>query len=111
MKFDARRSKRLRLKRPAQAMTGLGPADLVDVGPESLALVHKWPAEKGTTTWVEFTWAGTPIHLKCEIRVSRLSPSDSNYRSGCIVRGGLSAAEFRQRVEKALESAPTSTKS
>ena len=106
MKFDSRRSKRLRLKRAAKAMTSLGPADLVDVGPQSLALVHTWPAQKGTTFWVEFTWAGFMVRINCEVRVVRPHPDSGGLRSGCIVTGGPGAEELRRRVENALANAP-----
>jgi hypothetical protein len=97
--FDARKSRRLRLKRRAAAMTGFGPAEIVDLSPNSLALLHDWSAEKGAETWLEFSWAGRLIRLDCEVRTCRRSPADAKYRSGVLVRGGFSADEFRQRVE------------
>ena len=106
MKFDSRKSKRLRLKRSAQAMTSLGPAELVDVGPNSLAIIHKWPVQKGAAFWIEFPWAGFVMRLNCEVRVTRPAPHADGLRSGCLVTGGQTADEFKKRVEKALENAP-----
>jgi hypothetical protein len=87
-------------------MTSLGPAEIVDVGPESLAIVHRWPAEKGQTFWIEFPWAGFKMRLNCEVRVIRPVPESTSVRSGCTVVGGQTAEEFKKRVEAALANAP-----
>ena len=102
MKFDARSSRRLRLRRPAAAMTAFGPAQLLDLGSSSVALCHDWHVEKGETTWLEFNWTGRLMRLDCEVRTCRYSRAEARYRSGLLIRGGLSADEFKKRVQAEL---------
>ena len=102
MRFDARSSRRLRLRRPAAAITGFGPAHIVDLTPKSIAITHEWPVTKGVTTWLEFSWAGRLMRLDCEVRSTRYSRADAKHRSGLIVSGGFSASEFERRVRDEL---------
>lgn len=103
MKFDPRRSRRLRLKRPAAVMTSFGPAKLLDLGPASLALSHDWAAEKGATTWLEFSWSGRLMRLECEVRRIRYVKADAHYRSGLLITGGVSAEDYKKRVRNELD--------
>lgn len=106
MRFDTRKSRRLKLRRPAAAMTSFGPAQLVDLGPKSVALLSEWSAEKGATTWLEFNWGGYLMRLDCEVRSCRFSRGDGRNRSGLLICGGFSADEFRNRVKNELAKAP-----
>lgn len=83
-------------------MTGFGPANIIDLTPKSIAITHGWPAAKGATTWLEFSWAGRLIRLDCEVRSTRYSRADATHRSGLVVSGGLSASEFERRVRDEL---------
>lgn len=102
MKFDARRTPRLRLKRSAPATTRLGAVEIIDVTPPGLGISHDFKIERTAVITLEFTWGGKPLELECEIRSTR-EVSPGKYRSGLSIFGGPSAVEFRKLVEREIE--------
>ena len=103
MRFDSRRSRRLRLKRPAMGMTGAGPVNIIDLGPNGLGIMHDCPLQRTATTWIEFHWGETLIRLHCEVRVTRPSTGEMKFASGLLILGGPSADEYRRRIEAEIE--------
>ena len=103
MRFDSRKSRRLRLKRAAKGMTGSGPVNIIDLGPNGLGIGHDFPLPRGTTTWLEFYWGETLIRLHCEIRATRASTGEMKFFSGLLVLGGPSADDYRRRIEAEIE--------
>lgn len=83
-------------------MTGFGPVHILDVGPKAVGIRHEAAAERGSTTWLEFSWAGRILRLDCEVRTSRKPRAENKFRTGLAVIGGLGAEEYRYRVEEAL---------
>ena len=103
MRFDSRGSRRLRLKRAANGMTGFGPVNIIDLGPNGLGIGHDCPLQRGATTWIEFYWGETMIRLNCEVRTTRASVGEMKFASGLLILGGLSADDYRRRVEAEIE--------
>ncbi len=103
MKFDLRRAPRLRLKRSAPATSKFGVVEIFDVTPGGLGIAHDFRLEKGAQLWLEFTWAGRPLRLECEVRSTQRRANETKQRSGLVIRGGASADEYRRLVERELE--------
>ena len=91
------------MKRAASGLTGSGPVSILDLSPTGLGIVHDCPLQRGATTWVEFYWGETLIRLHCEVRGTRESTGEMKFASGLVILGGLSAEDYRRRVETELE--------
>ena len=103
MKFDLRRTARLRLKRPASATTANGRVEIIDVSPSGVAIRHEFPLKRGWILSLKFTWAGKPLDLDCEVRFTQQFPGDTHYHTGLKIQGGASALVYQQLVEREIE--------
>lgn len=102
MKFDLRRTPRLRLKRAATAYTRLGEVEIIDVTPPGIGIRHDFSLEKTVALTLEFTWAGRKLKLECEVRSTR-DIGGGKFRSGLAIRGGPAEKEYRQLVEREIQ--------
>ncbi len=91
------------MKRNAPATSRLGSVEIFDVTPTGLGITHDFRMEKGTQLWLEFTWAGRPLRLECEVRSIHRRGDGSKQPSGLLVRGGPSADDYRRLVEREIE--------
>ena len=82
-------------------MTRFGKVEIVDITPPGMGIRHDFPLEKTVAITIEFTWAGRPIKLECEVRSSRAF--ESGFRTGLVIRGGPSQREYYKLVEKEIE--------
>ena len=103
MKFDLRRTARLRLKRTAPAQTASGRVEILDVSPSGIAIKHEFPLKRGWTLSLDFTWGGRPLHLDCEVRSTQQMAGETFFRTGLKVQGGRSAIDYEQLVEREIE--------
>jgi len=106
MKFDLRNNRRLRLKKPAAGMVSGGRVEVIDMSLESVGVEHDFPLQADQTTFLEFAWGETLIHLSCTVARTRpVRESPGRYRSGLTIRSGSgdSLDDYRDRIEEALE--------
>jgi hypothetical protein len=108
VKFDLRRTPRLRLKRAATGYTRLGEVEIVDITPPGMGIRHDFSLEKTVALTLEFTWAGRRLKLECEVRSTR-EDGNGKFRSGLAIRGGPSEKEYRQLVEREIEKMKAAT--
>ncbi len=101
MNFEQRADRRLRLKRPAPAMTRLGRAAISDLCASGISMVHDFPLKVGDRVLIEFNWNGIPMRLNCSIATTRRIDSGS-FLSGMIVRAGESAILYKRWVVNAI---------
>jgi hypothetical protein len=104
VKFDYRRSRRVRLKRPAQAMITGGRGEILDLSLEGIGMKHDVPLEPGREIFLEFNWGNTLIALRCAVAATKRLAEQPLYRSGLTVVGGEGAEMYRFRVRRAVAS-------
>ncbi|HET7711147.1 MAG TPA: PilZ domain-containing protein [Thermoanaerobaculia bacterium] len=102
MLFEHRSDRRLRLKKPAPAMTPSGRMTILDVSTTGMAVAHDFCVKVGDRVLVEFTWNGVPIRLNCTFATTRPNSNGVGFTSGVIVRAGESAALYKRWVSDAV---------
>lgn len=102
MMFEHRADRRLRLKKPAPAMTPQGRVAISDVSTSGIALAHDFPLKVGDRIHLEFSWNGIPMRLNCTVAAARRNERGASFVSGMIVRVGESAILYKRWVSDAL---------
>jgi len=83
-----------------------GRVDIIDMSIDSVGVEHDFELRSGTSTFLDFWWGETQIHLSCEVARSRpVKNQTGRYHTGLKINRDASdtIGEYEKRIKAALE--------